>query len=80
MDGGFRHDSAWNCYGPYLTLQLAHAFLLLGDVARMDQCLRWLVGNARLPYGRQGELPHALAGRARRLERAALLPDLQGLP
>jgi hypothetical protein len=46
MDGGFRHDSAWNCYGPYLTLQLAHAFLLLGDVERMDQCLQWLVGNA----------------------------------
>jgi len=46
MDGGFRHDSAWNCYGPYLTLQLAHAFLLLGDVTRMDQCLQWLVGNA----------------------------------
>jgi hypothetical protein len=46
MDGGFRHDSAWNCYGPYLTLQLAHSFLLLGDVTRMDQCLQWLVGNA----------------------------------
>jgi len=46
MDGGFRHDSAWNCYGPYLTLQLAHSFLLIGDVVRMDQCLQWLVGNA----------------------------------
>jgi hypothetical protein len=46
MDGGFRHDSAWNCYGPYLTLQLAHAFLFLGDTGRMDQCLTWLVGNA----------------------------------
>lgn len=46
MDGGFRHDNAWECYGPYLTLQLAHAFLLIGDVARMDQCLQWLVGNA----------------------------------
>jgi hypothetical protein len=41
MDGGFRHDAAWNCYGPYLTLQLAHAFLLTGDVDRMDACLRW---------------------------------------
>jgi hypothetical protein len=49
MDGGFRHDSAWNCYGPYLTLQLAHSFLLIGDVARMDQCLQWLVGNAGFP-------------------------------
>jgi len=46
MDGGFRHDSAWNCYGPYLTLQLAHAFLLIGDVERMDSCLGWAVGNA----------------------------------
>jgi len=46
MDGGFRHDTAWNCYGPYLTLQLAHAFLLIGDVERMDLCLRWIVGNA----------------------------------
>lgn len=43
MDGGFRHDSQWNCYGPYLTLQLAHAFLLTGQVERMDQCLRWAV-------------------------------------
>ena len=46
VDGGFRHDSAWNCYGPYLTLQLAHAFLLIGDINRMDQCLSWVVGNA----------------------------------
>lgn len=44
--GGFRHDTAWNCYGPYLTLQLAHAFLLMGDVQRMDQCLAWSVHNA----------------------------------
>ena len=44
--GGFRHDSAWNCYGPYLTLQLAHAFLLVGDLERMDHCLGWAVGNA----------------------------------
>ena len=44
--GGFRHDAAWNAYGPYLTLQLAHAFLLTGDVTRMDQCLAWAVGDA----------------------------------
>jgi hypothetical protein len=44
--GGFRHDSAWHAYGPYLTLQLAHAFLLLGDLGRMDTCLGWSVGNA----------------------------------
>jgi hypothetical protein len=46
VDGGFRHDSAWYCYGPYLTLQLAHAFLLIGDTTRMDQLLGWSVGNA----------------------------------
>jgi hypothetical protein len=46
MDGGFRHDSAWHCYGPYLTIQLAHAFLFIGDVERMDHCLAWAVGNA----------------------------------
>lgn len=45
-EGGFRHDSAWNCYGPYLALQLAHALLLTGDVRGMDECLRWIVGNA----------------------------------
>jgi hypothetical protein len=45
-EGGFRHDTAWGCYGPYLTLQLAHAFLLIGDVGRMDRCLFWAVGNA----------------------------------
>jgi hypothetical protein len=28
-------------YGPYLGLQLAHAFLVIGDRARMDTCLRW---------------------------------------
>lgn len=46
VEGGFRHDSAWNAYGPYLMLQLAHAFLLLGDLERMDQLLRWSLGNA----------------------------------
>jgi len=46
VDGGFRHDSAWRCYGPYLTFQLAHAFLLIGQIDRMDQCLSWAVGNA----------------------------------
>jgi hypothetical protein len=44
--GGFRHDSAWHAYGPYLTLQVAHAFLLLGDQERMDASLGWTVGNA----------------------------------
>ncbi len=50
IDGGFRHDTAWYCYGPYLTLQLAHAFLLLGDVARMDHCLGWAAyaGHAKV--------------------------------
>lgn len=46
VDGGFRHDAAWHAYGPYLTLQLAHAFLFVGDLERMDQCLGWAVGNA----------------------------------
>src|SRR5262249_43029759 len=34
IQGGFRHDRSWQAYGPYLTLQLAHAFLLLGDLDR----------------------------------------------
>ncbi|MFO1430230.1 MAG: hypothetical protein U1F76_08830 [Candidatus Competibacteraceae bacterium] len=60
IDGGFRHDSAWYCYGPYLTLQLAHAFLLIGDVERMDRLLAWSVGNAGYAKiarnsGRQGD-------------------------
>ncbi len=45
-NGGFYHESAWNCFGPYLTLQLAHAFLLIGDTDRMDACLQWTVGKA----------------------------------
>jgi hypothetical protein len=53
--GGFRHDSAWNCYGPYLTLQLAHAFLLTGDRQQMDRCLGWSVGNAG--YSRVSRYP-----------------------
>jgi hypothetical protein len=50
VTGGFRHDAAWHAYGPYLTLQLAHAFLLLGDVDRMDACLGWSVGNAAFAH------------------------------
>lgn len=46
VEGGFRHDSAWNAYGPYLTLQLAHAFLFLGDLERMDGLLTWTAGAA----------------------------------
>jgi hypothetical protein len=46
VEGGFRHDKSWQAYGPYLTLQLAHAFLLLGDLDRMDQLLGWAIGNA----------------------------------
>jgi hypothetical protein len=46
VDGGFRHDHAWRAYGGYLTLQLAHAFLFVGDLARMDRCLGWAVGKA----------------------------------
>jgi hypothetical protein len=42
-DGGFRHYDAWNCYGPYLTLQLAHAFLLIGDTKRMAKSLDWVM-------------------------------------
>jgi hypothetical protein len=48
-NGGFRHDSVWNSYGPYLTIQLAHAFLLIGDVTRMDHCLQWVASNAAYP-------------------------------
>lgn len=44
--GGLRHDASWNCFGPYVTMQLAHAFLLIGDLDNMDKCLRWIVGNA----------------------------------
>jgi hypothetical protein len=54
-NGGFRHDSAWNCYGPYLTMQLAHAFLLIGDKERMDICLGWSVNNAA--YSRVSRYP-----------------------
>ncbi|MDB5369118.1 MAG: hypothetical protein JWP20_676, partial [Roseomonas sp.] len=46
QEGGFRHDAAWHAFGPYLTLQLAHAFLFTGDIDRMDQCLLWAVGRA----------------------------------
>lgn len=46
-DGGFRHDAAWGCYGPYLTLQLAHAFLLTGDLDRSRAALGWASRAAR---------------------------------
>ncbi|MGH7516497.1 MAG: hypothetical protein ACREOC_03370 [Gemmatimonadales bacterium] len=58
VGGGFRHDSAWNCFGPYLTLQLAHAFLFLGDLDRMHQLLSWSTNNAAFPQvsRRDGQL------------------------
>ncbi|MFI1358362.1 hypothetical protein ACH4TV_33070 [Streptomyces sp. NPDC020898] len=43
VTGGYRHEAAWNAYGPYLTLQLAHAYLLAGDPGRMDELLDWVV-------------------------------------
>ena len=58
MDGGFRHDSAWNAYGPYLTLQLAHAFLLTGQIDRMDRCLAWTVDNAAYAHLRDADTGH----------------------
>ncbi|MFE0170800.1 hypothetical protein ACFWZ2_00665 [Streptomyces sp. NPDC059002] len=44
VSGGYRHEAAWNAYGPYLTTQLAHAYLLAGDPVRMDALLGWIVG------------------------------------
>ncbi|MFD7710952.1 hypothetical protein [Streptomyces sp. NPDC059786] len=46
VTGGYRHEAAWNAYGPYLTLQLAHAYLLAGDPGRADALLGWAVGAA----------------------------------
>ena len=43
--------AAGGANGPYLGLQLAHAFLLVGDPARMDACLRWAVGEAAYTAG-----------------------------
>ncbi len=54
IDGGFRHDAAWNCYGPYLTLQLAHAFLLIGNVEKMDALLGWCVNAGFATVSRNG--------------------------
>jgi hypothetical protein len=66
MDGGFRHDSAWSCYGPYLTLQLAHAYLLIGDIYKMNQCLEWTVWAGLSPVsgssGRPGDIVFAAMG------------------
>jgi len=47
-EGGFEHNSAWNAYGPYLTLQLAHAFLYIGDIGKMNILLNWAIYNAGL--------------------------------
>ncbi|MFC7303534.1 hypothetical protein ACFQVC_04795 [Streptomyces monticola] len=46
VTGGFRHEAAWNAYGPYLTMQLAHAYLLAGDAEKMDRLLGWTVAAA----------------------------------
>ncbi|MDP9316152.1 MAG: hypothetical protein M3R24_35740 [Chloroflexota bacterium] len=57
INGGFRHDRAWKAYGPYLTLQMAHTFLLLGDVDRMDTCLNWAYGTAYTTVRRASAIP-----------------------
>jgi hypothetical protein len=66
MEGGFRHDSAWSCYGPYLTLQLAHAYLFVGDLDKMNQCLEWTVWAGFSPVsgssGRPGDIVFAAMG------------------
>ncbi|MCU7550364.1 hypothetical protein OCK74_14680 [Chitinophagaceae bacterium LB-8] len=66
IKGGFRHDSAWNCYGPYLTLQLAHAFLLIGEIYKMKQCLEWTIKAGFSPVsgtsGRPGDIVFAAMG------------------
>ena len=62
-DGGFRHDAAWHASGAlYLGLQLAHAFLLIGNQARMggSACLRW--GRRR---GRPTRLVRRVTGPSR---------------
>ncbi|MDG4862282.1 hypothetical protein P8605_29475 [Streptomyces sp. T-3] len=46
VTGGFRHEAAWNAYGPYLGMQLAHAYLLAGDPEKMDRLLGWTVAAA----------------------------------
>ncbi|MBC9713594.1 hypothetical protein H9Y04_13540 [Streptomyces sp. TRM66268-LWL] len=46
VTGGFRHDAAWNAYGPYLTLQLAHAYLFAGEPEKTDRLLGWTVAAA----------------------------------
>lgn len=51
IKGGFCHDSAWQCYGPYLTLQLAHAFLFTGELEKMDQLLKWTVRAGNVSVG-----------------------------
>ncbi|WP_394428963.1 glucosidase family protein [Streptomyces sp. SGAir0957] len=49
VTGGFRHEAAWNAYGPYLTMQLAHAYLLAGNPGRADELLGWVV-DAAFPH------------------------------
>ncbi|MDF3142013.1 MULTISPECIES: hypothetical protein [unclassified Streptomyces] len=45
VTGGFRHEAAWNAYGPCLTVQLAHMYLLAGDPAPMDALLGWTIAG-----------------------------------
>jgi hypothetical protein len=54
VHGGFDHYEAWRCYGPYLTIQLAHCFLLIGDLEKMDALLAWTyqAGFSRVNTGR----------------------------
>lgn len=47
---GFQHrdNDSWHSYGAYLTLQVAHAFLCIGDVDRMEKILRWCLQQSWL--------------------------------
>lgn len=57
IQGGFRHDASWYCYGSYLTLQLAHAFLFTGQLDKMEQCLTWAVWASSANVGRDSGWP-----------------------
>ena len=49
-DKGFLHPIVHSGYNPYLTLQIAHSFLLLGEVNEAWQVAQTIFQQARPPY------------------------------
>jgi hypothetical protein len=61
--GGFFHEVAWNCYGSYLTMHLAQAFLEQNKETKVAEIINWLTDHTSCTQGwAEGISPQTLNG------------------